>query len=59
MQMSPGGSTDSRSSDNHSSAGTTVTISDVPSDAGDTANIVRSQSQKDEEQRSVIVMLKR
>lgn len=47
-QMSPC-STDSRSSDNQSSTGTTVTISDVPSDAGDTANIIRSQ--KDEEQR--------
>lgn len=49
-QMSPS-STDSRSSDNQSSSGTTVTISDIPSDAGDTTNIVRSQSQKDEEQR--------
>ncbi|XP_076097505.1 uncharacterized protein LOC143067824 isoform X2 [Mytilus galloprovincialis] len=46
-QMSPCSS----SSDNQSSTGTNVTISDVPSDAGDTANIVRSQSQKDEEQR--------
>jgi hypothetical protein len=48
--MSPD-STDSRSSDNQSSSGTTVTISDIPSDAGDTTNIIRSQSQKDEEQR--------
>ncbi|CAG2227020.1 unnamed protein product [Mytilus edulis] len=47
LQMSPCSS----SSDNQSSTGTNVTISDVPSDAGDTANIVRSQSQKDEEQR--------
>ncbi|XP_052057711.1 uncharacterized protein LOC127698342 isoform X1 [Mytilus californianus] len=46
-QMSPCSS----SSDNQSSTGTTVTISDVPSDAGDTANIIKSQSQKDEEQR--------